>query len=167
MKRSLLLLLLTVAMIIPVKSAEASGKANTPSSEIVAYTEEIGEMYGICPELIQAVIETESSYNPDAENDGCIGLMQISPKWHKDRMERLGAIDLTDPYSNILVGTDYLMELYEESREKGYGDDMYYVLMRYNMQSDTAKTLWEAGDYSEYAISIADRAAELETGHGK
>ena len=48
-----------------------------------------GEEYGICPELLMAMIELESSGRPDAESGGCKGLMQISDRWHKDRMERL------------------------------------------------------------------------------
>ena len=164
--KKVLFLLLAAMILIPAVSAEASEK-DISQSEIISYTEEIGEMYGICPEFIQAVIEKESLYDPTAENGGCIGLMQISSKWHKDRMARLGVTDLYDPYSNILVGTDYIAELYAEARAKGYGDDMYYVLMQYNMNTDTANTLWEAGNYSDYAISIADRAAELEAEHGK
>ena len=64
-----------------------------------AYCEEIGAMYNICPELLEAIIEHESSGNPNAVGaDGDIGLMQVVPKWHKDRMERLGVSDLTDEY---------------------------------------------------------------------
>ena len=37
-----------------------------------------GEEYGICPELLMAMIERESSGRPDAESGGCKGLMQIS-----------------------------------------------------------------------------------------
>ena len=60
-----------------------------------------------------AIVEAESSGKADARNGGCIGLMQVYEKYHKDRMKRLGVTDLYDPYSNILVGTDILMELAE------------------------------------------------------
>lgn len=45
-----------------------------------------GEEYGICPELLMAMIEKESSGRPDVESGGCKGLMQISDCWHKDRI---------------------------------------------------------------------------------
>ena len=62
-----------------------------------------GEEYGICPELLMAMIEKESSGRPDVESGGCKGLMQISGRWHKDRMERLGVTDIYC-WSRLLVG---------------------------------------------------------------
>lgn len=75
-----------------------------------------------CPDLdkaiVQAVIETESNYDPNAGNpSGAIGLMQIIPKWHRHRAEKYGLHDLWDPYTNILVGMDLLNESYQK-----YGD---------------------------------------------
>lgn len=117
-------------------------------------------MYDVCPELIFAIIEKESSGNPNAENGGCYGLMQISERWHRDRMERLGVTDLYDPYGNILVGVDYLMELAEKY------EDLDMVLMVYNGSSD-AQERWESGNPTEYATSIMNRSMELERLHGK
>ena len=152
---------------IPVISTSAQTKSTPPRSDIEAYTVEIGEKYNICPELIQAIIERESSYDPYAKNGNCIGLMQVSQRWHADRMEELGVTNLYDPYSNILVGTDYLAELFDEAIQSGRGDDLYYVLMRYNLKTSTANRRWESGDYSDYAIEVSERAAELEREHGK
>ena len=128
--------------------------------EYLGYIEEISAEYVICPELIMAIIEAESSGNPEAVRGLCKGLMQVSERWHSDRMERLGVTDLYDPYSNILVGTDYIMELAEE-----YGD-LAMVLMIYNGSSD-AEERWESGNYTNYATSIIERAAQLERLHGK
>lgn len=128
--------------------------------EYIWYVEEISEMYNVCPELIFAIIEQESSGNPNAENAGCYGLMQVSERWHKDRMERLGVTDLFDPYGNILVGVDYLMELADT-----YGDlDM--ILMVYNGSSD-AQERWENGNPTEYVTDIVNRSVELERLHGR
>lgn len=167
MKRKLSMLLIAVMLIIPAISVSAQ-TANAPSiSDIETYTVEIGEKYNICPELIQAIIERESGYDPYAKRGSCIGLMQVSEKWHSDRMEELGVTDLYDPYSNILVGTDYLAELFDESIQSGRGDDIYYVLMRYNLKTSTANSLWDSGEYTDYAIEVSERAAELEREHGK
>lgn len=128
--------------------------------EYQEYIEVISEQYNVCPELIMAIVETESSGRSDAINGDCKGLMQISERWHKDRMERLGVTDLLDPYSNILVGVDYLMELAEQ-----YGD-LLLVLMIYNGTSDAHERM-ESGNYTKYATSIIDRSIELERLHGK
>lgn len=71
-----------------------------------------------------AVIERESSGRPTVVSDmGCVGLMQVNPRFHSERMKRLGVTDLTDIDGNIHVGTDYLMELFEKHGE------VYLVLM--------------------------------------
>ena len=132
-------------------------------AELIQITEEVGAMYDICPELLQALVERESTYRIDATNGSCKGLAQISVKWHTDRMERLGVTDIYEPYGNILVAADYLRELFNERED----DDVYYVLMRYNMAIDTANSLYAAGEITDYARNIVRRAAELERLHGK
>ena len=119
------------------------------------YIDFVCEQKDICPELVQAIIETESNWVPDARNGDCVGLMQISEIWHQDRMERLGVENLADPYDNILVGIDYLQELFRRY------EDPAMVLMIYNGDS-RAWDYWETGEMSEYAAKILERAAELE-----
>lgn len=131
------------------------------SEEIQGYCIEIGEMYGICPELLMAIIEAESSGNPQAENKGCVGLMQISAKYQTERMERLYVTDLFDAYGNILIGTDYLLELIERN-----GDEISYILDVYNGNS-RANWYVENGEISRYADKILKRSAELERVHHK
>ena len=120
-----------------------------------AYIEVVCEQKDICPEFVQALIEQESNWKPDARNGDCVGLMQISERWHVDRMERLGAEKLTDPYDNILTGVDYLYELFCRY------EDPAMVLMLYNGDS-RAWNYWETGEMSEYARKILERAEELE-----
>lgn len=128
--------------------------------EYQRYCVEIGEIYNICPELLMAMMERESSGRKNASNSaGDSGLLQVNPKWHYDRMERFGVTDLYDPYSNILVAADYLAELFKQN------GDLYLVLMKYNMVHSTAEDLFEKGVYSEYAIEVSERAWELETLH--
>lgn len=128
--------------------------------EYISYVEEISYIYNICPELVMAIIEAESSGNPNAVNGNCKGLMQVSERWHKDRMERLGVTSLFEPYGNILVGVDYINELFDT-----YGD-VEMVLMVYNGSSD-ARERWENHTPTKYAINIINRSAELERLHGK
>ena len=118
--------------------------------------EEISAEYNVCPELIESIIEAESNGDKAAKNGNCTGLMQVSSEWHKDRMKRLGVKDLKDPYSNILVGTDYLMELAGE-----YGD-LYVVLATYHGEKNI-----DINNPSDYVIKIVNRSGELERIHGK
>ena len=129
--------------------------------QIQRYCIEYGDEYGIAPELLMAIVERESMGNPKAENNGCKGLMQINEKFHIDRMKRLKVKDLYEIKGNIHVGTDYLLELFEEYNE------IYLVLMVYNMGPTRAIELWRQDKISNYAISVAKRSAELERIHGK
>lgn len=150
-----------MAMVLVAVSLSTSVPTQTPSrDEINQYITEVATQYEICPELIMAMVETESNYDVDAENGDCKGLMQVSIKWHKDRMDKLGVTDLMDPYSNILVGADYLAEL-SEKYEVGL------ALMIYNGGYNYAMRIYEKGELSSYATKILERSAELEVEHGK
>lgn len=129
--------------------------------EYVGYIIDISKQYGVAPELIEAIIESESGGDADAVSPhGAIGLMQIVPKYNQDRMERLGVTDLHDPYSNILVGTDLLME-YADRYE-----DLPTVLMCYNEgEYSDAVNRADDGYISEYAKKVIRRSDQLQRLH--
>ena len=87
-------------------------------------------------------VETGNTFDPTVKNsDGsCVGLGQIGVRWHKQRMERLGVDDLTDPIQNTLVTVDILSELFEK-----YGDNVPYVLMCYNAGEGNARRMARRG----------------------
>lgn len=149
-----------VGLIVASALVDRKVEAAERQEELEEYIEAICEPRHICPELIEATIERESRWNPNAVNGDCKGLMQISERWHRERMERLGVTDLFDPYDNILVGVDYMAELFEKYEDDGM------VLMVYNGDS-RAKDLQATGNLSEYAEWILTRSAELEREHGK
>lgn len=137
------------------QTIKASDSKEFVRPDLIPTIEEIGGAYGVSPELIEAMIETESQGISTVRNGSCIGLMQVSTRWHRDRANRLG-VDMTTDYGNILTGVDYLMEMVAEE------EDLFYVLAKYNGQSTASP-----GRSSGYAETILSRAEELETVHGK
>lgn len=117
------------------------------------------EEYHIQPELVLAVIEQESQYNPEAIGDSgnSLGLMQIQPYWHSKRMQQLGCDDLLDPYQNVTVGIDILAE----KLAKGSTE---WALMAYNGGNQYADALQARGVVSEYAEAVIMLAEELKGG---
>lgn len=160
MKKLLIALLIASSLTMTVNAQSDVPEDTYLSEEIQEYCEEIGEMYSICPELLMAIIETESAGVSDAENNGCKGLMQVCERYHKDRMDNLMVTDIYDEYSNILVATDYLMELADE-----YGDIGLVLMIYHGEKSALEKS--ERGELSSYAEKILERSEQLERLHGK
>ena len=105
------------------------------------------------------MIDAESDFDANALSPyGDKGLMQINPKWHSYRMERLNCTDLYDPFQNITVGIDYIAEL------KAKKPDVYWVLMAYNQGMSKATERIKNENYSSYAVGIVERASEIERG---
>jgi soluble lytic murein transglycosylase-like protein len=104
-----------------------------------------------------AIIEVESGCDPDKLGDGgnSVGLMQIQPIWHLDRIEALSVDDLRDPYQNVDLGIDYLAELYAT------GHDTAWVLMAYNGGQSYATNMVNAGTVSNYAQQVMELADAL------
>lgn len=141
-------------------SVDAKADDTWIPADVQSICEEVGEQYDICPELLEAIIEHESSGQYNATNGNCKGLMQVNTNSHSDRMKKLGVNDIYDKRGNVLVATDYLCELFEEYEDPGT------VLMVYNGVSHAVSKA-EAGQYNYYTRSILKRAAELERMHGK
>lgn len=118
--------------------------------------------YHVEPSVIVAMIERESTFRADAVGDGgnSFGLMQIQPRWHEERMERLGVTDLLDPRQNVLVGIDYLAELCNRYECIGM------ALMAYNAGPTGAKTnWWDKGIFENtYSSGVLERSENLTEG---
>jgi hypothetical protein len=88
-------------------SSDAAGAADaaSPYEDIIR---EAALTYGVDPDLVRAVIRTESNFNPLAKSRaGAKGLMQLMPRLAKE----LGISDPFDPRENVLGGTRYLSKL--------------------------------------------------------
>ena len=159
-KKTLELALFFLLILCSQIKADASPADTYISKQYQEYCREIGDRYGICPELLEAMIEVESSGNALARNGNCKGLLQIDTTYHKERMEKLEVSNVYDEKGNILVAADYLMELFQE-----YGD-VGTALMVYN-GSRGAVDMGERGEFTDYADKILTRSAQLERLHGK
>ncbi len=114
----------TVAANQSVKAYSSAKPATRPFSEIIR---EASLKYGIDEQVISAVIQQESSFNPQAVSScGAMGLMQLMPA----TAESLG---VTDPYNaeqNIMAGTKYLKQQMDE-----FGGNLSLGLAAYNAGS--------------------------------
>ena len=126
------------------------------SSEYLDMIVEICESYNLDPYLIAAQCECESSGNPnDISSANAVGLMQIIKKYHRERMGKLGVDDLYDPYSNLLVGIDFMSELLSKY-------DTKTALMCYNEgEFSGARSRAAEGNYSSYSKKVVKRASAL------
>jgi len=103
--------------------------------EIARTIIEVSLHYDLEPELILAMIFTESRFDVYAESEaGAIGLMQLRPATamavaDELELEWKGRRLLTDPQINILLGTSYLHSLLQ--RYNGHG--LEYALAAYNV----------------------------------
>lgn len=143
-----------------VEEQPAEEAAETPSAalydvpldeELQLHIIERAEAHGIDPAIIMAMAYRESGFNANAIGDGgdSFGLLQIQPRWHYARMERLGCTDLLDPFQNVTVAVDYLAEQIDR-----YDGDVAKALVAYN-QGHFKETV------TDYALSVLDMAEEL------
>lgn len=128
------------------------------SKDMQEYIFETCDSYDISPYFVLAIIERESNFKSSVKGDNgeSIGLMQIKEKYQKERMQRLGVKSLLDAKGNVLVGIDYLSELFANY------EDVAYVLHTYNGGAAYASRLSKKGITSKYASAILTRAEELE-----
>ncbi|MDI6710607.1 MAG: lytic transglycosylase domain-containing protein [Thermoanaerobacterales bacterium] len=125
-------LILLVAILALVLNVERIGRHfyPFPYQEIVfryAFQEDLD------PFLLAAVIKTESNFRATARSrKGALGLMQVMPETGRWVAEETGEPpllpdDLSDPETNIRLGTRYLGYLHTQ-----FGDDPVLALAAYN-----------------------------------
>ncbi len=89
-----------------------------------AFIKKVSAKYNVPPDVVAAVIEAESEFNPRAvSHRGARGLMQLMPKTAKT----LGVDDPFDPRENIEAGVRHLRALMDR-----FGDNLPLVLAAYN-----------------------------------
>lgn len=127
------------------------------SDELQRYIREQAERQDVPFEIALAVIERESSYQPDAVSDtGDFGLMQINICNHRWLYEELGITDVMDPEQNIEAGLYILGQAFQKY------DDLDKALMAYNMGDSGMKSAWSKGQHSsKYSRAVIETAQAL------
>ena len=90
-----------------------NSKADVPPTLAERCVQHYAAHYRVPPELIAALIDVESRWNPHAlSNKGAMGLMQLMPATAR----RYGAMQPFDVEQNIAAGTRYVTTLMWEFR---------------------------------------------------
>jgi len=95
--------------------------------EIEQYSEE----YQFPPEILKGIIRTESAFTHDiVSHAGAVGLSQLMPATAADQARKLGIgnPDLTDPETNIRIGSSYVRWILD----RPWSDNFSQVLIAYN-----------------------------------
>lgn len=81
---------------------------------------------GLDPLLIIAVIAVESRFNPIAQSDGgALGLMQVIPRYHSDKLDAAAGESMLDPRVNIQVGAAVLKDYIRRGGTEIVGLQLY------------------------------------------
>jgi hypothetical protein len=122
------------------------------SENINTIIQKAASTYGIPEKLISAVIQAESSGNPDAVSPkGAVGLMQLEPS----TAQELGVTDINDPQQNIMGGAKYLSYLI-----KKYNGDFVLALAAYNAGPNAVDQYGGVPPYGE-TINYINRVADI------
>jgi hypothetical protein len=155
----------TEAVTEPVVEPEPTENPNLVTYYNVPLSEDLQDhIFKLCdnvdidPVYVIAMIRRESNYKANNMGDGgdSYGLMQIQPKWHQKRMDRMGCTNLLDPYQNVAVGIDYLAELME------YGKGIEWALMAYNGGPRYANKKTANGEITKYVTRVLETVEDLE-----
>jgi len=128
-----------------VHPASTSASRVAPPAHLAHIVDEAAQRHDLDPALVDAVISTESGWNPHAiSNKGAMGLMQLIP----GTAERFGVGNPFDPAENIDGGTAYLKTLLDR-----YNGDLTRSLAAYNAgeravdRSGGVPPFWETRQY--------------------
>ncbi|MEI2284329.1 phage tail tape measure protein [Paenibacillus polysaccharolyticus] len=102
------------------------------------------QQYNVDPNMIAAIIQTESGFNPSAKSPaGAVGLMQLMP----DTAKGLGVKNSLDPEQNIKGGTQYFSD--QLVRFKG---NVKHALAAYNAGPNRVNKWVENGEINNIPI---------------
>lgn len=133
--------------ILAILSQFRTGLKADEKERLVTFISQESRRYGFEPELIMALISTESSfYNWSSSPNGAIGLMQIIPTTGRELAEINNIVwkgeeePLFDPFLNIKLGIHYLSMLHLKFK------DLELALTAYNYGPGNVRRWIEEGE---------------------
>lgn len=153
MKKKMLCMMIAAVFLLAPMSAHAEVlKGDTYVNNDIKYQcFKYGKEYHISPQLLMALIETESSGRQSAVNDTCYGICQInSSVWG-------------DNYNTYEKQVEQSCKILTEHLEQE--EDISYALMAYNGDK-RAKKLFNSYKMSDYADKVLSRTFEIEEAQG-
>ncbi len=153
--------LTTVARLREILSDNRIRLSRSNVEEMATRVDRVSKKYGVSPDMIFAVIQAESSFDPLAVSErGAMGLMQLLPSTARELAEDLNIrwTDeriLWDPLTNIEMGTYYLGTLLSRF------NDVQVALAAYNQGPNRIAGIKAANaslplDYSERVLSVLE-----------
>ena len=103
--------MILVLYLMPIQGHAANGNGHATPYVYAACVDSAADHFQINPDLIIAIIKTESNHQPDAVNVNSsgsedVGLMQINSEWlPRIKSQGYDRKSLFDPCTNITVGT--------------------------------------------------------------
>ena len=136
----------------PATSPEVRAGIKNTSQQYASIINDIAQEVGVNADLIHAVIQVESAYNPNAiSSRGAQGLMQLIPA----TAARFGIDQVHDPESNIRGGARYLKNLLGR-----FDNDLELTLAAYNSGEGTVQkyknTIPPYPETQAYVIRVLD-----------
>ncbi len=117
---------------------------------------EASKKYGVSYDLLTAMAQQESGFNPDAvSKSGAMGIMQIMP----ETAQGLGLTHPFDAYENIMAGAKYISQKLDE-----FNGNVDLALAAYNAGSGAVNTYGGVPPYGETQSYVKNIKAIMKRG---
>jgi soluble lytic murein transglycosylase-like protein len=124
----------------------AGSSTSSKNTSFESLIQQAGDKYGVDPDLVKAVIQNESAYDPTAiSSAGAMGLMQLMP----ETAANLGVENPMNPAENIDGGVKLLRELLNQ-----FGGNVTNTIAAYNAGPGAVQQYGGVPPYQETQLYV-------------